>query len=128
MEQVRAEPDPRRVIELWMRSGREIFGRVAPIMGVVRDATGADPDMAAQWQINQDQRATAFRVLAQLLTDRGVLKQDLSIDDARARRTPCRSRTGVKDGEVHTVHSGNHRAALDLRQWPPASAITPQRN
>ncbi len=36
---------------------------------------------------------------------------------------------GSKMGEcTFTVHSGNHRAALDLRQWLPASAITPQRN
>ncbi len=27
-----------------------------------------------------------------------------------------------------TVHSGNHRGTLDLRQWLPASAITPRQN
>ncbi len=27
-----------------------------------------------------------------------------------------------------TVHSGNHRAALELRQWLPAGAITPQQH
>ena len=36
--------------------------------------------------------------------------------------------TGTWMGEcTFTVHSGNHRAALELRQWLPASAITPQR-
>ena len=39
-----------------------------------------------------------------------------------------RLNTGTWMGEcTFTVHSGNHRAALDLRQWLPASAITPQR-
>ncbi len=37
--------------------------------------------------------------------------------------------TGTWMGECTvTVHSGNHRAALELRQWLPASAITPQRH
>jgi hypothetical protein len=27
-----------------------------------------------------------------------------------------------------TVHSGNHRGTLDLRQWLPASAITPRQS
>jgi len=43
--------------------------------------------------------------------------------------------TGYCPGRLHTwmgectftVHSGNRRAALELRQWLPASAITPQR-
>ncbi len=33
--------------------------------------------------------------------------------------------TGTWMGDcTFTVHSGNHRAALELRQWLPASAIT----
>jgi len=37
--------------------------------------------------------------------------------------------TGTWMGEcTFTVHSGNHRTALELRQWLPASAITPQRH
>jgi len=38
-----------------------------------------------------------------------------------------RLNTGTWMGEcTFTVHSGNHRAALELRQWLPAGAITPQ--
>jgi len=37
--------------------------------------------------------------------------------------------TGTWMGEcTFTVHSGNQRAALELRHWLPASAITPQRH
>jgi len=37
--------------------------------------------------------------------------------------------TGTWMGEcTFTVHSGNHWAVLQLRQWLPASAITPQRH
>lgn len=80
--QLGAEPDPRRLIELWVANGREILGRVAPIMRVVRDAATVDPDMAAQWRTNEEQRATAYRVLAQQLDDRAALRPGMSVDDA----------------------------------------------
>lgn len=77
LEEARAEPDPRRVIGLWMDNGRMILERVGPIMRVVRDAAATDPEMAAQWQVNAEQRATAFRTLAQLLDDRDALRVPL---------------------------------------------------
>jgi AcrR family transcriptional regulator len=81
-EQLEAEPDPRRLIALWVRGGRDILVRVAPIMRVVRDAAGIDPDMAAQWTTNEQQRETAYRVLARQLADRRALQRGMSIDDA----------------------------------------------
>ncbi len=40
-----------------------------------------------------------------------------------------RLNTGTWMGECTFIaHSGNRRAALDLRQWLPASAITPHRS
>jgi AcrR family transcriptional regulator len=80
--QLDAEPDPRRLIALWVRDGRNILGRIAPIMRVVRDAAVIDPDMAAQWTSNEQQRATAFRVLAQQLADRSALTPGMTVDDA----------------------------------------------
>jgi len=77
LERVRAEPDPRRVIELWLDNSRTIMERVGPIMRVVRDAAATDPEMAAQWNTNAEQRATAFRMLAQLLDDRDALRVPL---------------------------------------------------
>src|SRR5664279_2090018 len=38
LEKIRAEPDPHRVIALWVHTSRTIFARIAPIMRVVRDA------------------------------------------------------------------------------------------
>jgi AcrR family transcriptional regulator len=75
MEELRAEPDPRRVVALWVANGRSIYARIGPIMAVVRDAAVSDPDMAAQWATNEAQRATAFRVLAELLDRRGALNR-----------------------------------------------------
>ena len=76
------ERDPHRLIAAWTSGAREIFTRIAPIMRVVRDAAGADPDLAAQWRTNQQQRATAYRLLVQQLTDLGALKSGLTAEDA----------------------------------------------
>jgi hypothetical protein len=80
--QLAEEADPYQYVTVWVGGTREIFTRIAPIMRVVRDAAGADPDMAAQWQTNQQQRATAYRVFVQHLADLGALKPGLAIDDA----------------------------------------------
>lgn len=80
LEELRAEPDPRRLLELWMVTSTAIYRRIGPIMAVVRDAAVTDPDMAAQWATNEAQRATAFRALAELLDQRGALNRP--VDEA----------------------------------------------
>jgi AcrR family transcriptional regulator len=82
MQRVREEPDPHRVIDLWTENSRAITARIGPIMGVVRDAAATDPDMAAQWATNEQQRLTAFQTFAQLLADRNALKPGLAIAEA----------------------------------------------
>jgi len=82
LEELTAEPDPVRVIELWTNGGREILERVAPLLAVVRGTVGTDPDLAAQWEVNEGQRRTAFRVLADLLADRGALLPGLTVEGA----------------------------------------------
>jgi AcrR family transcriptional regulator len=79
-EEVHAEPDPRRALDLWMDASRMIVERVGPIMRVVRDAAASDPEMAAQWAANKEQSATAFRSFAQVLHDRGALR--VPVDEA----------------------------------------------
>jgi hypothetical protein len=75
-------PDPRRLIELWVGNGRTILERVGPIMGVVRDAAVTDADMAAQWEVNETQRLTAFRTLTQSLADRDALRPGMAVAEA----------------------------------------------
>lgn len=74
LEEARAEPDPRRVLELWTGYGRDIMTRVGPIMKVVQEAAVVDPEMAEQWTLNETQTATAFRVLAEQLDTMGALR------------------------------------------------------
>src|SRR3954467_6344469 len=57
LDPARAAPAQRRTLEIWVRNGRAIYDRIGPIMRVVRDAAATDPEMAAQWRTNADQRA-----------------------------------------------------------------------
>jgi AcrR family transcriptional regulator len=82
VQQVRDEPDARRALGIWVRNGRVIFGRVAPMLSVVRDAAGADPEMAEQWRTNQDQRYIAHRTLAEILAAKNALRPGLTVQNA----------------------------------------------
>jgi AcrR family transcriptional regulator len=83
LQQIRQEPEPRRIIELWLANGRQILHRIAPLMRVMRGATGTDPELAAQWETNQRQTRDAYALLVQLLADRGALKPGMDVDQAR---------------------------------------------
>jgi AcrR family transcriptional regulator len=81
--EIQREPDPRRIISLWLANGRLILDRVAPLMRVMRGATGTDPELAAQWETNQQQTRSAHGMLARLLADRDALRPGLDVDQAR---------------------------------------------
>ena len=49
-------------------------------MRVVRDAAVNDPEMAAQWDANAEQRATAFRMMAEQLA--GCTPLRVPLDEA----------------------------------------------
>lgn len=80
LEALRAEPDPRRVIALWVAHSVRIYVRTGPIMRVVRAAAATDPEVAAQWTTNEEQRTTAFRAMAVMLAERGGLNRP--VDEA----------------------------------------------
>ncbi len=82
VQQMRAERDAARVVTIWLHQSGLIFARVAPILGIIRDASSSDPDMAAQWEVNQQQRRTAHRMLALQLADRNALRRGMSVDQA----------------------------------------------
>jgi AcrR family transcriptional regulator len=82
VQQVRDEPDPRRALGIWLRNSRVIYGRVAPMLSIVRDAAGADPEMAEQWQTNQHQRYLAHRTLTEILAAKKALRPGLTVQNA----------------------------------------------
>jgi AcrR family transcriptional regulator len=103
LDPARAEPDQRRTLEIWVRNGRAIYDRIGPIMRVVREAAATDPEMAAQWQTNADQRATAFRVMVDQLAERGPL------------RVPVEEAVDI----VCAVHGPEVYEILVARGWTP---------
>ena len=82
VQELRSAPGGPETVGIWLRASREIFSRVAPVLRIVRDAAGSDPEMAAQWEINQQQRHTAHRALAEILDAKGALRPGLTVDEA----------------------------------------------
>lgn len=82
VEQVREEPDARRALGIWMRNSRIIYGRVAPLLSIVRDAAGTDPEMAEQWRTNQTERYIAHRTLAEILAAKQALRPGMPVQTA----------------------------------------------
>jgi AcrR family transcriptional regulator len=82
VQQMREEPNGRRALAIFLAASRAILLRLAPILKIVRDAAGADPEMAALWEAIQQQRLADFAAFTQLLAGKQALRQDLAIEHA----------------------------------------------
>lgn len=83
VQDVRDEPDPRRALGIWLENSRVIYGRVAPLLSIVRDAAGADREASEQWRANQEQRYLAHRTLAEILAAKdSALREGVTVDQA----------------------------------------------
>ena len=82
VQQIRAEPDPGRKLDLYAHAIREIQERLAPLFGVLQHAAPSDPQLDALWHEIGVRRAGNMRLLAAELAATGSLRQDLSVDDA----------------------------------------------
>ncbi|MEV0593869.1 TetR/AcrR family transcriptional regulator [Nonomuraea cavernae] len=75
---LRAAQDPREVVRGWVHHSGVILDRVAPVLAVVRDAAAGDPDMAAQWAANCEQRHAAHGEVIAILTRLRALRPGLT--------------------------------------------------
>jgi AcrR family transcriptional regulator len=82
VQQIRAEPDAGRKLDLYAQAIREIQERLAPLFRVLRDAAPTDPQLDALWREIGNRRAVNMRLLAAELEATGGLRGDLSVDDA----------------------------------------------
>ena len=82
VKQMREEPDGRRALAIFLAASLVILSRLAPILKIVRDAAGADPEMAALWEAIQQQRLADFVAFTQLLAGKQALRQDLALEHA----------------------------------------------
>jgi hypothetical protein len=83
IQAVIAEPDPRRQLELYVATQPGIHARIGPLARVLAEATAAEPDLADVSRQLEDQRLAGMGRFAQLLADRGALRPDLSVREAR---------------------------------------------
>jgi AcrR family transcriptional regulator len=83
VRQMREEPDGRRALAIFLATSRDILARLAPVLSIVRDAAGADAEMAALWQTIQQQRLADFLVFAGVLADKQALRPGLPVEHVR---------------------------------------------
>jgi AcrR family transcriptional regulator len=82
-QQVKAEPDQRRQIEMSARGTAELLERIRQIDDVLTEAAAVDADAAAlRDDIELRQRREAMRVLAGWLSETGSLRDGMTVDQA----------------------------------------------
>ena len=80
---VRDEPDPPTMFRLYGDFLATVAPRHVPLQLVIRDAATADTDARAVWAELQAERLAGMTIFATTLHDRGHLRHDVSVDDAR---------------------------------------------
>lgn len=82
VQEMEAEPDPRRRLQRYARAVREIMERLAPLLRVVRDASSTDAQLAVVWNEISERRAANMRLLISSLMTVTSLREGLSIEQA----------------------------------------------
>jgi AcrR family transcriptional regulator len=78
-QEVMEEPDPDRQVRLNARNSRRVKERAAALMGVIRSAAPADPDIAALWSRIQSDFYDNQRSVVQSLHDKEALRPGLDV-------------------------------------------------
>lgn len=77
------EWDPRRQLALYAATQPGIHARMGPLVRVLIGAAAQEPDLEDVWRQLEDERLAGMGRFAQLLADRGVLRPELSVEEAR---------------------------------------------
>ncbi len=101
--QLRAEPDPRRLLSKYGQHVVQSWPRQVPLQLILRSAAAVDVDAQRQWQAAQDERLTGMTAFADDLARRGLLRQDL---DAAAARDILWALTAPEQYEVLVLQRG----------------------
>jgi AcrR family transcriptional regulator len=80
---VRAEPDPKRKLELYGQHMVSVAPRIMPLLLIVRDAAASDRAAAELWAVLQAERLTGMTHFADELHRGGHLRQGVSRTEAR---------------------------------------------
>src|SRR5437660_1311884 len=79
---IRAEPDPRKYLALYVELVTEIDARLAGIHEAVRGAAGVDPDARALWESHLAQHRQGAANVISDLTRKGGIRKDLDPESA----------------------------------------------
>lgn len=106
VQEIAAEPDAGRKLDLYAAAMRRILSQLAPLFLALRDASATDPEAAQVWSQISDRRATNMRLLAADLLATGQLRGGLSMDE-------------VADTIWATNSPDLHRLLVQDRGWSP---------
>ncbi len=106
VQQITAEPDAGRKLDLYAAAMRRILARLAPLFLALRDASATDPEAAKVWSQISERRAANMRLLAADLLATGQLRDGLSVDE-------------VADTIWATNSPDLHRLLVEDRGWSP---------
>jgi len=82
VRQVRAEPDPRRILDLFAHTVRVLQDRVAPLVMVLNEGAQTDSDLKALADELSARRVGHMRVFVADVAAKGGLRADLSVETA----------------------------------------------
>lgn len=82
VRQVRAEPDPARICDLFARAVRQLLERLGPLFEVLTDGARTDPELKAFADELAARRAGHMRLFAADLAAAGGLREGLSVETA----------------------------------------------
>jgi AcrR family transcriptional regulator len=78
VQQILAEPDPRKKVRLHAHAVSEILARTAPVARMLRSAAEVDPEAATQWAKGEQQRHAGMAEFADHLHTAGHLRPDVT--------------------------------------------------
>jgi len=82
VQQVRAEPDPHRILDLFAHTVRLLQDRVAPLVLILNEGAQSDPDLKALADELSARRVGHMRIFVADLATKGGLRADLSVETA----------------------------------------------
>jgi AcrR family transcriptional regulator len=80
VQAIQAAPDAESKIQIYASAMRMIAGRLAPVLGMIQQAAGAEPELTSLWREISDRRAANMRRFAADLAAVGELRVD--VDEA----------------------------------------------
>ena len=83
LARVRAEPDPRRLFQLYGQFLAVVAPRHVPVQLVIRDAAGSDTEARTVWAELQTERLRGMSMFARTLHEAGHLRVGVSVAEAR---------------------------------------------